>query len=43
MNQLFVISDSLGHNVEFLDLLSVIASVLGISVIINKNPIGALL
>jgi NADH-ubiquinone oxidoreductase chain 6 len=43
MNELFVISDSLGHNVEFLDLLSLIASVLGISVITNKNPIGALL
>jgi NADH-ubiquinone oxidoreductase chain 6 len=43
MSQLFVISDSLGHNVEFLDLLSILAAVLGISVITNKNPIGALL
>jgi hypothetical protein len=39
MNELFVISDSLKHNVEFLDLLYLIASVLGISVITNKNLI----
>ena len=39
MNQLFSIHDiiSNGYTVEFLDLLSVIAVLFGITVIINKN------
>nr|UVW80455.1 NADH dehydrogenase subunit 6 [Beauveria bassiana] len=32
-----------GYTVEFLDILSVIAVLFGITVIINKNPIGSLL
>lgn len=32
-----------GYNVEFLDILSIIAVLFGITVIINKNPIGSLL
>ena len=45
MNQLFAIYDTIfsGHSVEALDLLSIIAAIFGIAVIINKNPIGALL
>lgn len=32
-----------GYNVEFLNILSIMAVLLGITVIINKNPIGSLL
>jgi len=45
MYQLFTIYDSIfsGYKVEALDILSLIATIFGIAVIINKNPIGALL
>lgn len=45
MNQLLAIYDILsnGYTVEYLDVLSVIALLFGISVIINKNPIASLL
>lgn len=45
MNQLFLVYEifSNGHTIEFLDILSIIALLFGISVIINKNPIGALM
>jgi NADH-ubiquinone oxidoreductase chain 6 len=45
MNQLFSVYDILssGYTVEFLDVLSVIALLFGITVIINKNPIASLL
>ena len=45
MNQLFAIQDILsnGYTVEFLDILSVIALLFGITVISNKNPIASLL
>jgi hypothetical protein len=45
MNQLFTVYDNFfsGHKIEALDILSVVASIFGIAVIINKNPIGALL
>nr|QIM59419.1 NADH dehydrogenase subunit 6 [Tolypocladium sp.] len=45
MNQLLAIYDILsnGYTVEYLDVLSIIALLFGISVIINKNPIASLL
>jgi NADH-ubiquinone oxidoreductase chain 6 len=45
MNQMFTIYDSIfsGYKVEALDILTIIASIFGIAVIINKNPIGSLL
>ena len=45
MSLIFTISDSLfsGYKIEMLDILSIIATILGIAVIINKNPIGSLL
>nr|YP_010303562.1 NADH dehydrogenase subunit 6 [Purpureocillium takamizusanense]UNI92591.1 NADH dehydrogenase subunit 6 [Purpureocillium takamizusanense] len=44
MNQLFVIDIlSNGYTVEFLDVLSIIALIFGITVITNKNPIASLL
>ena len=45
MNQLLAIYDILssGYTVEYLDVLSVIALLFGISVIVNKNPIASLL
>lgn len=44
MNKLFVISDLFnGHVVEFLDVLSFMALLVGIIVIIIKNPIGSLI
>jgi NADH-ubiquinone oxidoreductase chain 6 len=45
MNQLFAIQDvfSNGYTIEFLDILSIIALLFGITVISNKNPIASLL
>ncbi len=45
MNQLLAIQDILsnGYTVEFLDVLSIIALIFGITVITNKNPIASLL
>lgn len=45
MNQLLAIQDILsnGYTVEFLDILSIIALIFGITVITNKNPIASLL
>nr|YP_010526698.1 NADH dehydrogenase subunit 6 [Pleurocordyceps sinensis]UXR11766.1 NADH dehydrogenase subunit 6 [Pleurocordyceps sinensis] len=45
MNQLFAIQDILsnGYTIEFLDILSIIALLFGITVISNKNPIASLL
>lgn len=45
MNQMFTIYDGIfsGYKVEALDILTIIASIFGIAVIINKNPIGSLL
>jgi NADH-ubiquinone oxidoreductase chain 6 len=45
MNQLLATYDILsnGHTVEFLDVLSIVALIFGITVITNKNPIASLL
>jgi NADH-ubiquinone oxidoreductase chain 6 len=45
MNQLLSTYDILsnGYTVEFLDILSIIALIFGITVITNKNPISSLL
>ena len=45
MNQLLAIQDILsnGYTVEFLDVLSIVALMFGITVITNKNPIASLL
>nr|YP_009867929.1 NADH dehydrogenase subunit 6 [Orbiocrella petchii]QKG05127.1 NADH dehydrogenase subunit 6 [Orbiocrella petchii] len=45
MNQLFAVYDNLssGYTVEFLDVISIIAVLFGITIIINKNPIASLL
>jgi NADH-ubiquinone oxidoreductase chain 6 len=45
MNSLLTVFDNFfsGYKIEALDILSITASVFGIAVIINKNPIGSLL
>ena len=45
MNQLLATYDILsnGHTVEFLDVLSIVALLFGITVITNKNPIASLI
>jgi hypothetical protein len=45
MNYILTVYDNFfsGYKIEALDILSITASIFGIAVIINKNPIGSLL